>query len=190
MSETGKLLEATKPFREEINKLRAEIERLTAKLKDTVEDRATISLQKDGTWDLLKAANLQIDAWRPVIEAAKVVCQKERWPYLNVGPLAHALDALHKTNESPPDRTRELELQNDDLRGEIVKVKTMCAEWENRTLNPSQVESIWGICHNALTMHKTNDSCKDPTDDERRPAKEAQDRKFRPPDWTRSGRHG
>ena len=50
-------------------------------------------------------------------------------------------------------------LQNDDLKGEIVKVKTMCAEWENRTLNPSQVESIWGICHNALTMHNTNDMC-------------------------------
>ena len=51
-------------------------------------------------------------------------------------------------------------LQNDDLKGEIVKVKTMCAEWENRTLNPSQVESIWGIGHNALTMHNTNVMCK------------------------------
>ncbi len=55
------------------------------------------------------------------------------------------------------DKLAATELQNDDLRGEIVKIKIMCAEWENRTLNPSQVESIWGICHNALTMHGTNE---------------------------------
>ncbi len=131
MSEIGKLFEATKPFRDEITKLHAKVERLKA-------DNATLSLNSDGIWEKLKG----------------------------------------------------IELENDDLRGEIVKVKTMCAEWENRTLNPSQVESIWGICHNALTMHKTNDTRKDPTDDERRATKEAQDRKFRPPDWTQSGRHG
>ena len=107
MSEIRKLFEATKPFREEIAKLQAEVELCHKNLKMFRDSLVNVGEQRD--------------AAKEIAESAK--------------------------------------LQNDDLRGEIVKVKTMCAEWENRTLNPSQVESIWGICHNALTMHKTNEEC-------------------------------
>jgi hypothetical protein len=39
-------------------------------------------------------ANLQIEAWRPVIEAAKATRREEKWPYLNMCQLTHALDEL------------------------------------------------------------------------------------------------
>ena len=68
-----------------------------------------------------------------------------------------SLNNVAKQRDAAKEIAESEKLQNDDLKGEIVKVKTMCAEWENRALNPSQVESIWGICHNALTMHNTNE---------------------------------
>ena len=66
----------------------------------------------------------------------------------------------------------------------------------------SEMDTNWGIGDGRFDMWRlpeyarfmkmriTNETRKDPTDDERRAAKEAQDKKFRPPDWTRSGRHG
>lgn len=47
----------------------------------------------------LRVANFQIEAWRPVVEAAKGIRKKERWPYLNMEPLARALDTLEASEK-------------------------------------------------------------------------------------------
>ena len=130
MSEIKKLFEATKPFRDEISKLHAKVERLKA-------DNATLSLNSDGIWEKLKAAELQVGELKKVVG----------WMLNTHG--------VYSWTKAP-------------------KYGAKC--------------SCTGCCE--ARKHLTNDTRKDPTDDERRAAKEAQDKKFRPPDWTRSGRHG
>ncbi len=82
------------------DQLRAEVERLQKGWDAELQRLAEMAKIVLKVTEERESLRLQVDAWRPVIDAAKAVCQKERWPYLNLGPLAHALDALHKTNHA------------------------------------------------------------------------------------------
>ncbi len=72
---------------------------LQAKVEDYKNTEATLMAKLFTTEEKLKDTKLQIGAWHPVIEAAEAMCKEDRWPYLNLGRIAHALDALHKTND-------------------------------------------------------------------------------------------
>lgn len=78
-------------FRAEVDGLKDENRKLSNTINGSYSDQALAIKCRD--------AEFQISAWRPVIEAAKAMCKKDRWPYLNLGPLAHALDALDITND-------------------------------------------------------------------------------------------
>lgn len=80
-------------------KLTAEVELSHKNLKVFRDALNNVGKQRDAAKEIAESANLQVSAWRPVIEAAEAMCKKDRWPYLNLGPLAHALDALHNTND-------------------------------------------------------------------------------------------
>ena len=128
MSEVGKLLEATKPFRDEIAKLHASVEHWKRQAGAT--DAAFLKEEK-----ALEAAELQVGVLRDILN---------------------------------------------DVRGLLYQHGN----------DPDVLVRILRRIEDGPENHKTNEPCKELTDEERRAAKEAQDRKFRPPDWMRSGRHG
>ncbi len=93
------------------------------------------------------------------------------------------------------------------VREDLCNANLQIGAWREYTeLISAELESLAGLAHahgwrssrhekgvelrKKLGIQGSNDTSKDPTDDERRVAKETQDKKFRPPDWTRSGRHG
>ncbi len=145
MSEIGKLFEATKPFREEIAKLQAELELCHKNIKMFRDSLANVGEQRDAAKEIAESANLQIGALRN-----------------KMGQIRNLLCAPGPGTETP--------------------TKNVDAAWKIAAASSGAVGTS--------EKHKTSDTRKDPTDDERRVAKEAQDKKFRPPDWTRSGRHG
>ncbi len=64
MSEIEKLFEATKPFREEIAKLQAEVELCHKNLKMFRDSLANVGEQRDAAKEIAESANLQIGALR------------------------------------------------------------------------------------------------------------------------------
>ena len=123
-------------------------------------DNDTLSLNSDGIFDKLKAVELQVDAFPKKLLEA-VKAEQDRC----------AQKAEHFWKDKPATKALKVERNT----AYLISTSIRAMRWMEQDFTEK---------------HLTNDTRKEPTDDERRAAKEARDRKFRPPDWTRSGRHG